>query len=152
MFNKDPNINRFNSKLEIPRGTTPLHHSPPPRETTHSVHFHSSKMADQNREGEHSGDQDQSRNVKGKFHYQCDPTEEDEEITKKDIDEARQNKDFRKMMEILLLEEKEKYLLKLAQQGAKLLADYNVETLVTKEEETKNAKLRKPCKIKSFSS
>ena len=72
-------------------------------------------MADQNQEGEHSGDQEWSRNVKGKFHYQGDPTEEDEKITQKDIDNARQNKDFRKMMEILLLEEKEKYLLELAQ-------------------------------------
>ena len=45
------------------------------------------------------------------------------------------------MMEILLLEEKNKYLLKLAQQGAKLPTDYNIETLVTKEEETKNSKL-----------
>ena len=80
-------------------------------------------MADTNREGEHSGNQDQSRNVRGKFHYDRDPTEEDEEITQKDIDNAKQNKDFRKMMEILLLEEKEKYLLELAQQGAKLPLD-----------------------------
>ena len=46
------------------------------------------------------------------------------------------------MMEILLQEEKERYLLELGQQGAKVPYDYNVETLVTKEEETKNSKLR----------
>ena len=45
------------------------------------------------------------------------------------------------MMEILLLEEKEKYLLELSQQGAKLPADYKVKTLVPKEEETENAQL-----------
>ena len=47
------------------------------------------------------------------------------------------------MMKILLLEEKEKYLLELAQQGAKIPPDYKVETLVPKEEETKNAQLQK---------
>ena len=47
------------------------------------------------------------------------------------------------MMEILLQEEKERYLLELAQQGAKLLADYNIEGLIAKEEEIENSKLQK---------
>ena len=67
--------------------------------------------------------------------------EEDEEITQKDI-EAKNNKEFMKMMEVLLWEGKERYLLKLAQQWANYLANYNVKTLITKEEETKNLKLQ----------
>ena len=47
------------------------------------------------------------------------------------------------MMEVLLQEEKERYLLKLVKQGAKLPTNYNVETLVTKGEKTKNSQLQK---------
>ena len=50
-------------------------------------------------------------------------------------------------MEILLNEEKEKYFLKLAQEGAKLPPHFNVETIVTLEEETKMSKLQKQLKI-----
>ena len=64
-------------------------------------------MADQNQEDEHNKDQEQSRNTKGKYHFQSDPTEEDEEITWKDIEDAKNNKDFMKMMGILLWEEKD---------------------------------------------
>ena len=97
-------------------------------------------MVDQNQEGEHSKDHEQSRNTKGKYHSQGDPIEEEEEITQKDIEDAKNNKDFMKMMKVLLREEKERYLLELAQQGAKPPTDYNVETLKTKEEETENSK------------
>ena len=48
-----------------------------------------------------------------------------------------------KMMEIILWEEKERYLLELAKQGAKLPTNYNVETLMTKEEEIENSWLQK---------
>ena len=48
-----------------------------------------------------------------------------------------------KMMEILLREKKGRYLLELAQKGAKLPIDYNIEDLVAKEEETENSKLQK---------
>ena len=50
-------------------------------------------------------------------------------------------------MEILLNEEKEKYFLKLAQEGAKLPHHFNVETIITPEEETETSKLQKQLKI-----
>ena len=46
-------------------------------------------------------------------------------------------------MEILLNKEKEKYFLKLAQEGAKLPHHFNVETIITLKEETKTSKLQK---------
>lgn len=50
-------------------------------------------------------------------------------------------------MEILLNEEKEKYFLKLAQVGAKLSNHFNIETIVTQEEETKTSQLYKQLKV-----
>ena len=50
-------------------------------------------------------------------------------------------------MEIFLNEEKEKYFLKLAQEGAKLPHHFNVETIITPEEETKTSKFQKQLKI-----
>ena len=50
-------------------------------------------------------------------------------------------------MEILLNEEKEKYFLKLAQEGAMLPHHFNVETIVMPEEETETSKLQKQLKI-----
>ena len=50
-------------------------------------------------------------------------------------------------MEILLNEEKEKYFLKLTQEGAKLPHHFNVKTIVMPEEETKTSKLQKQLKI-----
>ena len=44
-------------------------------------------------------------------------------------------------MEILLKEEKEKYFLKLSQEGAKIPHHFNVETIITPEEETEMSKL-----------
>ena len=46
-------------------------------------------------------------------------------------------------MEILLNKEKEKYFLKVSQEGAKLPHHVNVETIITPEEETKTSKLQK---------
>lgn len=46
-------------------------------------------------------------------------------------------------METLLNDEKEKYFLKLAQEGEKLPQNYNVETIVIQEEEYENSKLQK---------
>ena len=43
-------------------------------------------------------------------------------------------------MDILLNEEKEKYFLKLVQEGAKLPHHFNVKTIVMPEEETKASK------------
>ena len=44
-------------------------------------------------------------------------------------------------MEILLNKEKAKYFLKLSQEGAKLPHHFDVETIITHEEETKTSKL-----------
>lgn len=50
-------------------------------------------------------------------------------------------------MEIFLNKEKEKYFLKLTQEGAKLPHHFNVETIITPKEETKTSKLQKQLKI-----
>ena len=50
-------------------------------------------------------------------------------------------------MEILLNKEKEKYFLKLVQEGAKLPHHFNVETIIMPKEETKTYKLQKQLKI-----
>ena len=71
-------------------------------ETICPMHFHARKMVDQNQEAEHIRDQEQSRNTKGKYHFQINPTKEDEEITRKDIEEAKNNKEFMKIMKVLL--------------------------------------------------
>ena len=46
-------------------------------------------------------------------------------------------------METILNDEKEKYFLKLAQEGVKIPQDYNVETIFIQEEESKTSKLQK---------
>ena len=46
-------------------------------------------------------------------------------------------------MKIFLHDEKEKYFLKLTQEGEKLHQHFNVETIVIKEEETETSKLQK---------
>ena len=51
-------------------------------------------------------------------------------------------------MKILMQGEKERYLLELAPQGAKLPPNFNIETIVTKEEEIENNILHK--KIQSM--
>ena len=50
-------------------------------------------------------------------------------------------------MQIILNEEKEKYFLKLLQEGAKLPHHFNVETIIMPEEENETSKLQKPLKI-----
>ena len=50
-------------------------------------------------------------------------------------------------MEIFLNEEKEKYFLKLSQEGAKLPHHFDIETLITHEEETETSKLKKQLKV-----
>ena len=49
--------------------------------------------------------------------------------------------------EMLLNKEKEKYFLKLSQEGAKLTHHFNIGTIITPEEETKTSKLQKKLKI-----
>ena len=64
------------------------------------------------------------------------------EILPEHIAKCRKDKNFQKVMEILLNEEKEKYFLKLAQEGAKLPHHFNVKTIVMPKEETETSKLR----------
>ena len=49
-------------------------------------------------------------------------------------------------MEILLNEEKEKYFLKLAQEGARLPHHFDVKDIITPEEETETSKIQKQIK------
>ena len=64
------------------------------------------------------------------------------EIPLEDIEKCFNDKNFQKMMEILLHDEKEKYFLKLTQEGAKLPQHHNVEKIITKEEEYETSKLQ----------
>lgn len=98
-------------------------------------------MADQNQDGEYSRTEEQNNNDKGKTQYILD--EDEDPITLEEIRDARKSKIFHKMMDIFMREEKEKYLLKLSTQGAKLPSNYNLKTLVVKEEETETTKLQK---------
>ena len=59
----------------------------------------------------------------------------------KDLENSRKDKRFRKVMDLLLKEEKEKYFLQLAQEGARLPHHFNVKTIITHEEETEMSKL-----------
>lgn len=68
-----------------------------------------------------------------------DSSSNDFEVSEPEEDtiiKCQNNKDFRKMMKIIMAREKEEYFLELAKQGAKLPPDYNVESLITKEEDT----------------
>ena len=86
------------------------------------------------------------RNDRGKDH-DTDEEYEEVEILPEHIAKCHKDKNFQRVMDILLNEEKEKYFLKLAQEGAKLPHHFNVETIVTPEEETETSKLQKQLKI-----
>ena len=90
----------------------------------------------------HSWQCDIPRNDRGKSH-DTDEEYEEVEILPEHLANCRRDKNFKKVMEILLNKEKEKYFLKLAQEGAMLPHHFNVETIVTLEEETKMSKLQK---------
>ena len=97
-------------------------------------------MADQDQGNrEHSRRHDHQGNERHKEPFN-DENEDNEEILLKDIKKCHKDKNFQKVMEILLNEEKEKYFLKLAQEGAKLPHHFNVETIIMPEEETKMSK------------
>ena len=96
--------------------------------------------------GEHSRDQDQHRNEKHKEPF-TDETEEEVEILLEHIKKCHKDKKFQKFMEIFLNKEKEKYYLKFSQEAAKMPHHFNVETIITPEEETKTSKLQRQLKI-----
>ena len=104
-------------------------------------------MADHEPEhGNHSRHHDPPMNDIGKDH-DTDEEQEEVEIPLEHLENFCKEKNFQKVMEILLNEEKEKYFLKLVQEGAKLPHHFNVETIVTPEEETEMSKLKKQLKI-----
>lgn len=61
---------------------------------------------------------------------------EDTETPEKKICDWQKDKDFRKMMKAIMTREKEDYFLELAKQGAKFPTRYDVQTLITKKEES----------------
>ena len=65
------------------------------------------------------------------------------EVLPEHVENSRKDKHFQKIMDILVHEEKEKYFLKLAQEGAQLPHHFNVKNIITPEEETKTSKLQK---------
>lgn len=100
-------------------------------------------MADHEPEfGEHNRYQEPPRNDKHKDH-DTEEEQEEVEILPEHISKCRKDKKFQKVMEILLNKEKEKYFLKLAQEGAKLPSHFNVETIITPEEETEASRFQK---------
>ena len=69
------------------------------------------------------------------------------EVLPEHIENSRKDKHFQKVMEILLNEEKEKYFLKLAQEGARLPHHFDIKYIITLEEETEMSQLKKKLKI-----
>ena len=100
-------------------------------------------MADHEIEhGNHSRHHDTPRNDRGKDH-DIDEEQEEVEILPEHLARCHRDKNFQKVMEILLNKEKEKYFLKLVQEGARLPHHFNVKTIVTLEEEMEMSKLQK---------
>ena len=93
--------------------------------------------------GEQSRHQDQNRDERHKERIVSDENEEEVEVLPDHIKKNWKDKNFQKVMKILLNKEKEKYFLKLAQEGAKLPHHFDVETISTPEEETETSKLKK---------
>ena len=142
----------FQEIPETSRGPTPLGHTMElfSKETFQSQHTkaeHAHAMADHEPEcGNHSRQRDIPRNDREKDH-DTDEEYEEVKILPEHLAKCHKDKKFQKVMEILLNKEKEKYFLKLAQEGARLPHHFNIETIIMSEEETKMSKLEKQLKI-----
>ena len=80
-----------------------------PFQSQHTEIVHIPTMADHEPKfGEHSRDQEQSRNDKQKDPFMYDEDEEEVEINSEKIEKCRNDKNFQKVMQIILNEEKEK--------------------------------------------
>ena len=90
--------------------------------------------------GHHNRQRDIPRTDRDRYHH-IDEEDEEVEILPEHITKCCKDKKFQKIMDILLNEEKEKYFLKLAQEGARLPHHFNVKNIITLEEETKTSKL-----------
>lgn len=78
------------------------------------------------------------RNIPKNHNDSSSSSEIDEYIEppEKEILDCQKDKDFRKMMKTIMTWEKEDYFLELAKQGAKLPIRYDVQTIVTKREDS----------------
>ena len=116
MYQEDPKNNKDPTS---PKNTSELFFRGP-LQSRHTETIHIPTMIDHKPEhGEHSRDQEQTRNDKQKdpFTYE---DEEEVEINSEHLERCHKDKYFQKVIEILLNEEKEKYFLKLTQEGDKL--------------------------------
>ncbi|MFA1226166.1 hypothetical protein, partial [Klebsiella pneumoniae] len=80
-------------------------------------------------------------------HTDTDEEHEEMEVLPEHVESFRKDKHLQKIMDILLNEEKEKYFLQLAQEGARLPPHFNVKDLITPVEETETSELKKKKKI-----
>lgn len=118
-----------------------------PFQSKHTKTIHIPTMVDHKLEhGKHIRDQEQPRNDKQKYPFTYED-EEEVEIHPKHLEKCHKDKHFQKVMETFLNEEKDKYFLKLAQEGSKLPHHFNVETIITPKEDSKTSKLQKQLKI-----
>ena len=72
---------------------------------------------------------------------------EEMEILPKDFEHFRKDKRFRKVMDRLLSEKKDQYILKLVQEGARLPPHFNVKDIIAPKKETKTAEMKSELKI-----
>ena len=93
-------------------------------------------------QGNHSRQHDIPETDRERYH-EIDEEDEEVEILPEYIEKCREDKNFQKFMDILLNEEKEKYFLKLAQEGARLPHHFDVKTIITPDKETETSKLQK---------
>ena len=96
--------------------------------------------------GNHSRQRDISRTNRERYH-DTDEEHEEMEVLPKDVENFRKDKRLQKIMDFLLNEEKEKYFLKLAQEGARLPHHFNVKDIITPEEETETSIFKRELKI-----
>ena len=69
------------------------------------------------------------------------------EVLPEHVENSCKDKHFQKIMDILLHEEKEKYFLKLVQEGAGLPHHFDVKDIITPKEETETSQLKRQLKI-----
>ena len=72
---------------------------------------------------------------------------EEMEVLPKDVENFCKDKRLRKMMDLLLKEEKDKYFLQLAQEGVRLPSHFDAKDIIAPKEETENSEMEKQLKI-----
>ena len=107
---------------------------------------HTETEYQETKQGNHSRQRDIPRIDRERDH-DIDEEDKEVEILPEHIAKCRKDKNFQKVMEIILNEEKEKYFLKLAQEGARLPHHFDIKAIITPKEETETSKLQKQLKI-----